>query len=48
MGYSIRFEEVVSDWTKIKFMTDGILIREVIGDPWLEQERPPLARRMTS
>jgi len=36
VGYSIRFDENFSrDHTKIKFVTEGILIREMMGDPLL-------------
>nr|BAS01471.1 putative ATP-dependent RNA helicase CDC28 [Lotharella vacuolata] len=35
VGYSIRFEEQISYKTKIKFMTDGILLREVVSEPTL-------------
>lgn len=38
VGYSIRFEEKVDrSLTKIKFMTDGMLIREMILDPYLRK-----------
>ena len=38
VGYSIRFEEKVNKkLTKIKFMTDGMLIREMILDPNLNK-----------
>lgn len=37
VGYSIRFDECFSrEVTKIKFMTEGILIREMMGDPLLK------------
>lgn len=35
VGYSIRFEDVTSEATKIKFMTDGLLLREALVDPLL-------------
>ena len=35
VGYSVRFEHKVSDKTKIKFMTDGMLLRELVSDPTL-------------
>ncbi|TNN64759.1 putative ATP-dependent RNA helicase DHX33 [Liparis tanakae] len=35
VGYSVRFEDVTSSETKLKFMTDGMLLREAIGDPLL-------------
>ena len=34
-GYEIRFESAVTDYTKIKFMTDGVLLREMSLDPLL-------------
>ncbi|XP_077596150.1 ATP-dependent RNA helicase DHX33 [Stigmatopora nigra] len=35
VGYTVRFEDVTSTETKLKFMTDGMLLREAIGDPLL-------------
>lgn len=35
VGYSIRFEDVTSAATKIKFLTDGLLLREALVDPLL-------------
>ncbi|KAM7208670.1 P-loop containing nucleoside triphosphate hydrolase protein [Naviculisporaceae sp. PSN 640] len=35
VGYSIRFEDVTSPVTRIKFLTDGLLIREALVDPLL-------------
>jgi ATP-dependent RNA helicase DDX35 len=35
IGYSIRFEDVTSAATKIKFLTDGLLLREALVDPLL-------------
>ena len=32
VGYSIRFDEVTSPQTRIKFMTDGMLLREFLSD----------------
>jgi len=37
VGYSIRFEDVTSDETLIKYMTDGVLLRESLHDPDLDQ-----------
>lgn len=37
VGYSIRFESKLSPQTKIKFLTDGMLIREALIDPKLSQ-----------
>ncbi|KAN0034548.1 hypothetical protein ACTFIV_001073 [Dictyostelium citrinum] len=35
VGYGIRFEEKVSNDTKIKYITDGLLVREMMVDPLL-------------
>lgn len=35
VGYSVRFEEVTSKKTRIKYMTDGILLREALSDKLL-------------
>jgi ATP-dependent RNA helicase DDX35 len=35
VGYSIRFEDVTSPKTRIKYMTDGMLLREALMDPLL-------------
>src|SRR5690349_7972557 len=32
VGYSVRFEEKYSNQTKIKYMTDGMLLRETMVD----------------
>lgn len=37
VGYSIRFDNVVSEKTKIKFLTDGLLLREALVDPLLSR-----------
>jgi ATP-dependent RNA helicase DDX35 len=37
VGYSIRFEDVTSAKTKIKFLTDGLLLREALVDPLLSR-----------
>jgi pre-mRNA-splicing factor ATP-dependent RNA helicase DHX16 len=36
VGYSIRFEDQTSDKTILKYMTDGMLLREFLTDPMLE------------
>ncbi|CAN4121511.1 unnamed protein product [Withania somnifera] len=36
-GYAIRFEDVTSGQTKIKYMTDGLLLREALLDPYLSK-----------
>ncbi|CAN6452456.1 unnamed protein product [Victoria cruziana] len=33
VGYSIRFEDCTSDRTILKYMTDGMLLRELLGEP---------------
>ncbi|RXK38857.1 ATP-dependent RNA helicase DHX8/PRP22 [Tremella mesenterica] len=33
VGYTIRFEDLTSPETKIKYMTDGMLLRELLVDP---------------
>ncbi|EJU01168.1 P-loop containing nucleoside triphosphate hydrolase protein, partial [Dacryopinax primogenitus] len=37
VGYSVRFQERTSRFTKIKFCTDGMLVRELLLDPYLEK-----------
>ncbi|XP_038640240.1 ATP-dependent RNA helicase DHX33 isoform X2 [Scyliorhinus canicula] len=37
IGYTVRFEDVTSDGSKIKFLTDGMLLREAIRDPLLRR-----------
>ncbi|DBB04577.1 hypothetical protein WJX77_008716 [Trebouxia sp. C0004] len=37
VGYSIRFEELSGPKTAIKYMTDGMLLREAMSDPLLER-----------
>ena len=36
VGYAIRFEDVTCETTKIKFMTDGILLRETLQEEDLD------------
>jgi ATP-dependent RNA helicase DHX8/PRP22 len=36
VGYSIRFEDKSSRQTRIKYVTDGILVRECVMDPNLK------------
>ena len=35
VGFQVRFTDQVSEQSLIKFMTDGILLAETQGDPWL-------------
>lgn len=37
VGYSIRFEDCVSDRTLLKYLTDGMLLREAMNCPLLDQ-----------
>ena len=37
VGYTIRFEDCTSSDTKIKYMTDGMLLRECLLDPDMKQ-----------
>ncbi|KAK7205495.1 P-loop containing nucleoside triphosphate hydrolase protein [Myxozyma melibiosi] len=37
VGYSIRFEDKTSNRTVLKYMTDGMLLREAMNDPNLER-----------
>ncbi|XP_014680986.1 PREDICTED: putative ATP-dependent RNA helicase DHX33 isoform X2 [Priapulus caudatus] len=37
VGYTVRFQDVTSPATKIKYMTDGMLLREALGDHLLKR-----------
>jgi hypothetical protein len=37
IGYTVRFEDVTSEDTRIKFLTDGMLLREAISDSLLRK-----------
>ncbi|KAF5738029.1 hypothetical protein HS088_TW13G00923 [Tripterygium wilfordii] len=37
VGYSIRFDDYTSSSTRIKYMTDGLLLREALLDPYLSR-----------
>lgn len=37
VGYAIRFEDCTSDETVVKYMTDGILLRESLNEPDLDR-----------
>ena len=37
VGYCVRFEDVSSKETRIRFMTDGMLLRETLLDPLLKR-----------
>ena len=36
VGYSVRFDQSTSPNTKIKFLTEGMLLQEMLRDPWLK------------
>lgn len=35
VGYSVRFDQKCCDFTAIKYLTDGMLINEILSDPLL-------------
>jgi len=35
VGYAVRFDTSVSPSTRIKFLTEGMLLQEMLHDPWL-------------
>jgi ATP-dependent helicase HrpB len=37
VGYQVRFEEVGNSGTKLWFVTEGVLTRKLLSDPWLRQ-----------
>lgn len=37
VGYAVRFDEKTSPATRIKFVTDGMLVRELLADPLLSR-----------
>ncbi|KAJ9642250.1 Salivary acidic proline-rich phosphoprotein 1/2 [Knufia peltigerae] len=37
VGYSVRFENSTSPGMKIKFLTEGMLLQEMLRDPWLRE-----------
>ncbi|XP_010477862.1 PREDICTED: pre-mRNA-splicing factor ATP-dependent RNA helicase DEAH10-like [Camelina sativa] len=37
VGYSIRFDDTTSNVTRLKYMTDGLLLREALLDPHLSR-----------
>lgn len=37
VGYSVRFDSSTSPSTRIKFLTEGMLLQELLRDPWLRQ-----------
>jgi ATP-dependent RNA helicase DHR2 len=37
VGYSVRFENSTSPSTRIKFLTEGMLLQDMLRDPWLRE-----------
>ena len=37
VGYQVRFEEVGDSETRLWFVTEGVLTRKLLSDPWLRQ-----------
>jgi ATP-dependent RNA helicase DHR2 len=37
VGYSVRFDQSVSPSIRIKFLTEGMLLQEMLRDPWLRE-----------
>ncbi|KPJ11773.1 Putative ATP-dependent RNA helicase DHX33 [Papilio machaon] len=37
VGYCVRFEDVTSVRTKVKYLTDGMMLREAVADPLLKR-----------
>ena len=37
VGYSVRFDEKYSSETRIKYMTDGMIVQELLSDPLLSR-----------
>lgn len=37
VGYNVRFDNSTSPNTRIKFLTEGMLLQEMLRDPWLRQ-----------
>ncbi|KAJ5280440.1 ATP-dependent RNA helicase prh1 [Penicillium angulare] len=35
VGYSVRFDTSTSPGTRVKFLTEGMLLQEMLHDPWL-------------
>lgn len=37
VGYSVRFDQNVAPACKVKFLTEGMLLQELLRDPWLRE-----------
>ena len=47
VGYTIRFEDVTGPNTILKYMTDGMLLREAMTNPMLDAYKvSPINRRV--
>ena len=45
VGYTIRFDDTSSSETRIKYLTDGMLLREALADPLLRRYKVRTAAR---
>ena len=45
VGYAIRFEDHTSAATRIKYVTDGMLLREALLNPYLTQYKVSMQSR---
>ena len=48
VGYSIRFEDCSGPRTVLKYMTDGMLLREAMSDPMLENYQVTFVSKISS
>ena len=37
VGYAVRFDDQTSDVTRLKFMTEGVLLKECVTDPLISK-----------
>lgn len=37
VGYSVRFDQNVAPACKVKFLTEGMILQELLRDPWLKE-----------
>ena len=43
VGYAVRFDDTSTHETKIRYVTDGLLLREAVADPLLQQYKAGLS-----